>query len=481
VASSITSRVALAGVLPHREHVIVQAAPDTLRYALDPALPLLEGKIRVWDPNALSFEPFLPWPHQLEMLANWIETYLGDDREPKVRLHNLHVEKSRQMGDTVILAYACLWIVTYHDAPLMMQHQNLGEVDDGGGAATWDSFFGKIRLMHEAWPSSIGKARLRFRGGGDPLISNVDHSMRFITGDGATPDPGRGGRYAGAIIDEAARIAYGESAHAALARAVPNGRVYLSTPEGEGNMYFRIRRDRPAGWRFLRHHWSTHPLYGQGQHIAGDDPECILCMGNMEGLYWEAANPLCHRYPGKLTSPWYDQAVVELTDEQVAAELDIDYTASLGARVYPEFSEDVHVWREPIPYDDALDWQTFWDYGLDTTAVLIVQETHDELRVIGEWEGHDLTPEENAAGVVREMEKLGIPDKLLEARWRIRHTAIGDPAGDARELGSGKPLTDLYRRAGFNIQSRAFPVATTIVATKRLLQGRPKRFRISPT
>jgi hypothetical protein len=59
--------------------------------------------------------------------------------------------------------------------------------------------------------------------------------------------------------------------------------------------------------------------------------------------------------------------------------------------------------------------------------------------------------------------------------------SVGDPAGDARELGTGRPLTDQYRRAGFDIFApRQQPVATTIIAVQRLLRGRPKRLIISP-
>lgn len=487
--TAVAHRSALDGLRALRGRRVpaleLDGEPDVLTpWALDPKLPLLEGRIKVWDPARLAFVTFAPWPHQLELLDAWIDTsMLGlGPAERAIRFRNVHVEKSRQMGDTVALAYGCLWTLTYHDAPLLMQHQNFGEVDDGGAAATWDSFFGKIRLMHSAWPDDIGRARLRFKGGGDPLISNLDHPFRFLTGEGATPDPGRGGRYAGGVIDEAARIVYGEQAQAALSRAIPVGRALLSTPDGEGNMYFRIRTERPAGWRFARHHWTSHPDYAVGLHVAGDDPDCELCRGNVQDLRWDPHDPRCHRYPGKPTSPWYDQAVVELTDEQVAAELDIDYTASLSARVYPGFSEDHHVAAAPIEYAPDVPISTAWDYGLDTTAVLILQNHPNELRLIGEWEGHDLAPEENVAGVLKVLRALGVEARLLEPRWTSTTEAVGDPSGDNREVGSAMSIADQYRRHGFNIHApQQLPVATTVFAVKRLLLGRPKPLVVSPS
>jgi hypothetical protein len=84
---------------------------------------------------------------------------------------------------------------------------------------------------------------------------------------------------------------------------------------------------------------------------------CELCAGTIAGLIWNPRSPKAHRFPGRLTSPHYDRAVIGKTAEQVASELDIDRERSLKARVYDEFSGDLHVERDPdgtelvIPYD----------------------------------------------------------------------------------------------------------------------------------
>lgn len=447
-------------------------------YADDPILPLAEGHVRVFDPDRLQAVPFEPWEHQERLLRAWITDDFLAGEGP---LGNVHVEKSRQMGDTWALAYGCLWLLTYRDLPLLMTHERVDEVCDSG--PTIDSFFGKVKFMYDEWPDVIGRAPLLFIGGAAPIIRNRASPQSYLAGEGARPDPGRGGRYAGVVIDEAARIRFDREAHRALARACPYGRVMLSTPKGEGNVYYRLRESRPRGWTFLRHHWSEHPIYATGLHVAGEGPDCDKCGGVEDGLGWRPDEDATHRYPGKLTSEWYDEAVRELTDEDVAAELDIDYAGSLVARVFPEFSAEVHVWDEPIAYDPALVIELGWDYGVaDPTSIVVCQESADDFRVIGELELRDSNPEEVVAGLAETLLGLGVEPRLLKSRThresRIR--SVGDPAGEARSIATNRPLVADYRRLGFPIASRQQPLAVTINAVRRLLMGRPKPLRVSP-
>lgn len=443
-------------------------------FRLDP-LAFIE-RLRVWNPWRMRFEPFRVWPHQEELVRGWVSVEKAADAEGvvdwQIVFHNLLVEKSRQMGDTVISAATCLWVVTHWDAPLLMQHQKLTEVSDSG--PTWDSFFGKIKLMWQEQPTEIGRAELVFVGGGNPLIRNAGHAQRFITGEGMTPEPGRGGRYAGAVIDEAARIRYDQQAQAALGNACPSGRLMLSTPKGRGNVYYRIRQNPPADWAVQTHHWAQHPDYGRGAHVAGSQLDCRLCIGNMAGVRYDPMDVRAHRYPGKLTSAWYERSVTEYTDEQVAEEFDIDYTASLTARVYTEFKEVAHVLPR-IDYDPALPIMLSWDYGLDVTAVGVWQESPTEMRKIGELETGNAVPEEVCDDLRAVLRQLGLPETELAKDQTVAWLCIGDPWGAGKNLATNRPLTADYLTAGFSIVSRPMGILETIRAYKRMLLGRPKR------
>lgn len=484
------------GAGPVLERVRAESAANLEPYRRDPILFI--RRLKVWDPDERAFVPFEPWPHQVDLLGAWIDLDLLRE-SGRLIFRNTLVEKSRQMGDTVILAGACLWVVTHHDAPLLMQHQDLQEVSDSG--PTWDSFFGKIHQMWKEQPWEIGKAPLKFIGGNNPIVRNTAHpAIRFITGEGQTPDPGRGGRYAAAILDEAARLRYDTAGQAALSRAAPEGRMMLSTPYGRGNVYFQLRESRPVGWRFVEHHWSQHPLYTRDVHVAAfapskDDPggyapqptkemrrtslRCRLCAGTVAGRTWTAANPEAHRFPGRLTSEWYEKAHAEMTREQVAEELDIDYTAALTARVYEEFDERVHVVPD-IPYDPSFGLEFSFDYGWDVTHVGIWQDAPTELRKIGEVEATETLPEEVGDDVRAVLRSLGVlPNELLKEITR-QCLSVGDPAGEGTQLNTGESLVIDYWRAGFSIGNPGHQrVATTIKAMKRLLDGRPKPVRYS--
>ena len=449
--------------------------------------------------DELADNPLVPMEHQVDLLEHWLDLErLSADG--LIRFNNALVEKSRQMGMTWWLAYVVWWLLTYHDVAGGYSNMNSSEVDDGGAASTPDSFFGKVRHIHERVPPRF-RAPLQFRGGNAPLIRYRGGSG-FIVGRGAVVNPGRGGTYRYWIVDEAARFPHGEAAHAALARAVPSGRLYNSTPYGEGNVYFRLIDTKPEGYIFTRYHWTEHPLYGKDKHVAAVAPDwdtgedgyiveqetdemndtadnCALCEATVAGVAWSAETPTSHRYPGKMTSTWYERAVLDLTDDQVAAELDIDYAGSLPARVYTEFDEHVHVVDE-IPYTPRMGVELALDYGLDCTAIAILQDHPNEIRQIGELEISDANVDDVSRALIARCLAIGVPEKELREEFRRSWLAVGDPSGDDREVGTARSIAYEYGRNGWHITApEREPVVKTIISTKRILRGRPKRYRVS--
>lgn len=241
----------------------------------------------------------------------------------------------------------------------------------------------------------------------------------------------------------------------------------------------------------MQHHWSAHPVYGEGKHIAaavdkfGDvvveaTKGCAQCEATLTGVKWTASEPLAHRYPGRLTSPWYEEAILEMTDEDVAQELDIDYEASLPARVYPEFTSEAHVIEDGIDFEYEFGYELAFDYGLDTTSVIILQDAPDSVRAIGEVEiVGDAIPDVVVPQLIEELRDIGVPENRLTRQWTLQILAVGDPAGEGRELSTGKPLVSHYKRLGWNIVApKRYTVARTVVAVKRVLMGKPKPFRV---
>jgi hypothetical protein len=465
-----------------------RAAVELSEYALSPFAHLDAGHVKILDLETLQEVELHPWEHQRELVSAWIDLeHLAKTGWPRYR--NTHEEKSRQMGITWIVAWVGLWTLTYHAVPGLFLHRRGAEVDDGGSASTTDSYFGKIRFMWERLPTRY-RAPLQFRGHPESVIRNSARPNAYLVGEGATPDPGRGGRYGYIGMDEAAIIPWGESVQAAVTRACPRGRLYNSTPRGKDNMYFRMKVEGGADLIRLRHHWSIHPVYSKGLHMSGEwSDTCVRCRGSQRALYegrvvegsnrvldWDPYNlDRAHRFVGRLVSPWYDEAVVGLTDEQVAQELDIDYTGALTARVYPEWSPEVHVRPGGIERDPVLVPQLAWDYGADTTSVLVMQETPAELHVVAEYEVGGSTPEQVALGLREVLLRRGWSELELTAQFTRNWYAVGDPAGEGTELATMRSLVTDYATQGFSIVSTRQPVPRTINAVKRLLGGVPKR------
>ena len=177
------------------------------------------------------------------------------------------------------------------------------------------------------------------------------------------------------------------------------------------------------------------------------------------------------------------------TDEQVAQELDIDRARALSGRVFPEFDEGVHV-LESIERDPDVPVELAWDFGLDMTSVLFLQNAPDSVRVIAELEMGSLVEQavpaiaENVAPrVVEVLASIGLLERDLVPHNLKTFPMVGDPSGQNATLVTGRSLVREYRPFGFVI---AMPprrltarVDTSIRSVKRLLLGTPKPIRVS--
>jgi hypothetical protein len=476
------------------------------RYARDPLAWIAETPIWVASKFAAGGRSrpmrFAPFPGQVQTLTAWVDL-AALSRGNELRFRNVLIEKSRQIGETWGLAVMLAWILHYRPgAMLLCLHKRSAEIDDGGERGTVKSIFGKVRYIDSRLGSPTGlvdpAARAQVPGLGKLVFrpfsrepAKIENTLNGSTvyGEGQTDNPGRGDTYDAVLGDEFAFVEHGEKVHAALDEACPDGKLYLSTVNGDSNAHARLCDERPQGYEYLRLHWSEHPIYGEGLHIAGELEGCALCAGTRAGVVWDSERPRAHRYPGRLTSPWYDSRVIGKTDEQVANELDIDRERALSGRVYGEFSSDVHVVEAGIAYDEALEAKTelAWDFGLDATSIVVCQDAPATYNVIGILEMGDLfgttaTPELVSAALRAYLVELGMAPERTTPEWTRHLYGVGDPAGAARDLATNRPLFADYRKQGFLIRKPPPRLTRTvdpsIRAVKRLLLGRPKPLRV---
>lgn len=426
------------------------------------------------------------FPDQELTIGSWIDldhlAATGD-----VRFRNVVIDKSRQIGETVGLAAAVTWLLHHHRVDGLCMHQKLAKIDDGGPNSTWRSMFGKVRYID----SRLDRGKLPYATSlvfkQKPSKIENPKTGSVVYGEGQDDDSARGDSLSFAIVDEAAKVQHGELVHQGLTSACPTGKVYLSTPHGSDNVHARLADTQPLGWSYLRLHWSTHPVYSIGLHVAGGEPDtCQLCAGNQAGVRWEPRDPRAHRYPGKLTSPWYESEIVDKTDQQVAAELDIDREGSLPGRVFTEYDSGVHLVPEGIPLSPDVPVELAIDYGLDTTSVIVLQHAIDEVRAIGLLEmgtqhGTSGVPEHVAEELRLYLQELGMAEVETRPEFTRHWRCVGDPAGHDNQQATGRSLASQYRRQGFNIgrfPRRLNTIAATTDSVRRLLLGWPKPLRI---
>ncbi len=140
-----------------------------------------------------------------------------------------------------------------------------------------------------------------------------------------------------------------------------------------------------------------------------------------------------------LTVPWkvvpgydYQAACKGMGENEIAMELDINWSVSKGKAVYPEFDVEAHVALSPLVYDPALPLHIGFDW-LGTPACVISQ-----LNIYGQWLIFPSLspPESESIGIYEFAERVaehlqrhyGNPHDLQLSEMEM--VFIGDPAGN---------------------------------------------------
>lgn len=146
----------------------------------------------------------------------------------------------------------------------------------------------------------------------------------------------------------------------------------------------------------------------------------------------------------------YQQTAKGLPDNVRRQELDLDWNASSGKLVYPEFG-DIHVAKEPLPFDPERPLVLGWDVGgtahTGTPACVLSQVSS-----VGQWLLYDcIIPPDDKQVSVYEFATEWVARTLYEEYAEpfgfdleaLKLVHFGDPAGNARHvttLGGGKNL-----------------------------------------
>lgn len=221
--------------------------------------------------------PFLLFPKQAEYVDWVIARWRG--RQDGV------VEKSRDMGVSWLCVAIATWMWLFHPGVVVgFGSRKEAYVDDLGNPA---SLFWKIRETIKLLPSEFVPEgfNLRAHAPSMKIINPVNGST--IIGE-AGDNIGRGNRTSIYFVDESAFLERQESVAAALSQT-SNCKLHVSTPNGAGNVFYRMR------------HSGRVPVF---VFDWKDDP--------------------------RKDRAWYERQLATLDPVIVAQEIDRDYSASVA-------------------------------------------------------------------------------------------------------------------------------------------------------
>jgi len=239
-----------------------------------------------------KYAPFILFPRQEEYI-NWLyRSYTEGERGL--------AEKSREVGFTWLCAAAgaCVWLF-YPNSVVGFGSRKKELVDNGD--ADPDSIFWKVRMFIDNLPMDFLPAN-HTQGRKGMLVPNPGNKA-VIKGD-IGDEIGRGGRAGIYFVDEFAHLEHPDMAESALS-ANTDCRIYVSTVNGPGNLFYR-----------LRHFLSTKQIF---IFDWKDDPRKRL-------------NP---DIPAE-EEPWYQKQKRDLLPTTLASQVDRNYHAASASNFLGE-------------------------------------------------------------------------------------------------------------------------------------------------
>lgn len=365
-----------------------------------------------------------PWPHLLNLI---------DELNKAVKEgYNVIIEKSRDMGISWTIMGWQLHKALFTEGWMSLNiSRKETEVEDSG--KTPKSLFGRLDFMNSRLPSF-----LKMRVDNPFLTFKVKSNNSYISGESANENAGRDMQYSFILIDEAGMIAVLDEMWKSVSNS-SNCIVLNSTPPkmGKEHKFGQLRFMKTDGgeqaFKVLSYHWKQHP-----------DKNAM----------------------------WYAKKKLNMTDEEVARELDINWEKSIMLKIYHEFDESIHCPPNPIPYNPRLPLYLSFDFGLDDPeSILFIQKIRDTDKklmpvIIDEYEHGNLLSHEHFANINKKLVEMNYKGKISEIK------ASGDPEGKKRERTSRQSVVQTYKNLGLTIDIKEAGLEERRRTVKLLLKGK---------
>jgi hypothetical protein len=258
--------------------------------------------------NSLGYSsPHMPFVTFIE----YQDQYILDIVEAIEQGHDLLTEKSRDMGASWIVMAIFLWFWLFQGAgnDFLVGSRKQDYVDQKGNMST---LFQKLRYIIKRLPQwmlpvgyDVGKHDNYMR------LENPE-SGSMIHGEANNDNFGTSGRAKACLMDEFSKWKHTDEQAWQSLSDVTDCKLPVSSAWGRTNHFYRLRAGEAGEIKIVRLHWSTHPLK--------DDA-------------------------------WYEAEKRRRSPADLAAEVDIDYSASVTNKAFPTFKHHIHC-AEPVIYNE---------------------------------------------------------------------------------------------------------------------------------
>lgn len=379
---------------------------------------------------ALKNIPFLLYDYQEKAARIIIEAI--------TKGHDLPIEKSRDMGLSWLIIAIFVWGWNFHGWDVLVGSQKAENVDKRGNMK---SLVEKARYITERSPEWLVPHLELHKHDKEMLLIHPINGATFF-GESNNPNFGRSDRRKAILFDEFASWEQTDKAAWQACAHSSSCRIPLSTATLRGtncHFYTVVNAAKKKGLPYLRLHWTLHPTYNKDSYVTE---------------------------LGDTRSPWYDEEVKRApTMNEVHQELDIDYDASMGDKVFPNFSLDSNV-SELVEYDPS-GGPVYMsaDFGLDTTAFLWWQIDREKglINVIDEYQN-------DGGGEGKDIYHY---IEILQSKPYKAGIMYGDPhSGENRSLSSrgGSSNASVLRRYGYIFKSERAPITARIGAARNMME-----------
>lgn len=268
---------------------------------------------------------FLTFPFQDDYILSLVDD-IQNERDSVT-------EKSRDMGASWMIMLIMQWFWQFHGAgnDFLVGSRKENFVDHSGNM---DALFPKMVYQLKRQPEWLLPEGFSVVKHATYMKIINPETGSTITGESNNKYFGTGGRRKAVVFDEFSKWEHTDESAWQSASDVTNCKIAISSANGRTNHFYKLRAGQAGEIRKHRLHWSLHPLKDQ---------------------------------------QWYEGEKKRRSKQDVAAELDIDYTASVSNKAWENFKYDVHVTSDDL-YSTDLPIILSCDFNIEPMSWILIHD-----------------------------------------------------------------------------------------------------------